>query len=117
MILNIHHIAIICSNYTRSKAFYLDVLGCEVIRETYRQERCSYKLDLRVGDHGYIELFSFPNPPKRLSFPEACGLRHIAFAVADIDAAHSEIQKKGVEVEAIRYDELADKHFFLFPRP
>lgn len=83
-ITDIHHIAIICSDYERSKSFYVETLGFTIIQETFRAERNSYKLDLRVGENGQIELFSFPNPPERFSSPEACGLRHLAFKVDDI---------------------------------
>lgn len=81
----IHHVAIICSDYEKSKQFYVEVLGFAIIQETFRKERNSYKLDLRVGQDAQIELFSFSNPPQRLSHPEACGLRHLAFAVQDLD--------------------------------
>jgi len=86
-ILRTHHVAVICSDYLRSKHFYTEILGLQVVSEVYRQERDSYKLDLRLPDNTQIELFSFPNPPKRLSYPEACGLRHLAFEVADIEEA------------------------------
>jgi glyoxylase I family protein len=82
----IHHVAIICSNYERSKKFYVKVLGFAIAQETFREERNSYKLDLKLGENLQIELFSFPNPPQRVSNPEACGLRHLAFAVDDLDA-------------------------------
>src|SRR5277367_3036002 len=80
----IHHVAIICSDYPRSKRFYVETLGFEIVREVYREERKSFKLDLQVADHYQIELFSFPNPPERRTLPEACGLRHIAFEVEDV---------------------------------
>jgi glyoxylase I family protein len=86
-ILRTHHVAIICSDYERSRRFYTEVLGLEVLSEVYRAERRSYKLDLRLPDGTQIELFSFPDPPKRLSYPEACGLRHLAFEVADVGGA------------------------------
>ncbi|HEY9662015.1 MAG TPA: VOC family protein, partial [Allocoleopsis sp.] len=98
---SIHHVAVICSDYERSKQFYVEVLGFPIIRETYRAERQSYKLDLQVSKTEAIELFSFPNPPARPSRPEACGLRHLAFAVEDLDAAVAELQAKGVELEPI----------------
>lgn len=113
----IHHIAIICSNYQRSKQFYVEVLGFEVIQETYRQARDSYKLDLRVGAQDAIELFSFPEPPPRPSHPEACGLRHLAFAVEDLDATVANLTTHGVEVEPIRLDELTGKRFTFFCDP
>ncbi|MGB3614407.1 MAG: VOC family protein, partial [Elainellaceae cyanobacterium] len=84
---SIHHVAIICSDYTWSKRFYTEILGLPVLQETYRAERDSYKLDLKVGDRDCIELFSFPNPPERPSRPEARGLRHLSFAVDDVEAA------------------------------
>lgn len=117
LISSIHHIAIICSNYERSKRFYVEVLGFSIIRETYRTERQSYKLDLRVSETEAIELFSFPDPPPRLSRPEACGLRHLAFAVADLDAVVTQLQAKGVELEPIRLDELTLKRFVFFRDP
>ncbi|PAX53096.1 hypothetical protein CK510_15780 [Brunnivagina elsteri CCALA 953] len=80
----IHHIAIICSNYDRSKKFYVETLGFSIIQEIYRSKRDSYKLDLKVGENCQIELFSFPNPPARVNSPEACGLRHLAFEVENI---------------------------------
>lgn len=113
----VHHIAIICSNYERSKEFYVDILGLKVINEAYRKERDSYKLDLEVGGDYQIELFSFPNPPKRLSYPEAAGLRHLAFEVDDIEMAVDELKEKGVEVEPIRSDEFTGKKFTFFSDP
>jgi len=113
----IHHVAIICSDYQKSKHFYVDILGFAIIEETYRAARDSYKLDLRVGDCDGIELFSFPNPPARVNKPEACGLRHLAFKVEDIDESVSSLQAKGVEVEEIRVDEITDKRFTFFQDP
>ncbi|MBD2089919.1 VOC family protein [Microcoleus sp. FACHB-1515] len=113
----IHHIAIICSNYDRSKRFYTEVLGFAVLAETYRAERQSYKLDLRVSDAVAIELFSFPQPPDRPSRPEACGLRHLAFAVADLDAACDELRSQGIAIEPVRVDELTNKRFTFFQDP
>jgi glyoxylase I family protein len=113
----IHHIAIICSDYECSKGFYVEVLGFSIIEETFRAERNSYKLDLRVGDNQQIELFSFPNPPKRINNPEACGLRHLAFEVDDIEQTVLELKSKGVEVENIRIDEITGKRFTFFPDP
>lgn len=112
----IHHIAIICSDYERSKKFYVETLGFGIIRETYRSERNSYKLDLQVGD-SQIELFSFPNPPQRVNNPEACGLRHLAFAVEDIEATVLYLKSQNIEVENIRIDELTDKKFVFFKDP
>lgn len=107
----IHHIAIICSDYPRSKHFYVDILGLKIVREIYREQRRSFKLDLQVGDQYQIELFSFPDPTARPSFPEACGLRHIAFEVDDIRETVQELRDQGVEVEAIRVDEFTNKSF------
>jgi glyoxylase I family protein len=115
--IGIHHAAIICSNYEKSKKFYVDVLGFSIIQETFREERNSYKLDLRVGRSEQIELFSFPNPPQRLSRPEACGLRHLAFAVKNIDEAVYYLQNQGVQVEDIRLDEITGKRFTFFSDP
>ena len=100
----IHHIAIICSNYYRSKSFYVEVLGFPIIQETFRAARNSYKLDLKVAENTQIELFSFPNPPERPSKPEACGLRHIAFKIDDIEQTVFYLKSKGLEVENIRVD-------------
>jgi glyoxylase I family protein len=112
-----HHVAIICSDYARSKRFYCDVLGFEIIAETFRAERNSYKLDLRLKDGSQIELFSFPTPPARASHPEACGLRHLCFAVADLDAAIAELKASGVAVEPVRVDELTNRRFTFFADP
>lgn len=114
---NIHHVAIICSDYKRSRAFYTEILGLPVIQETYREERASYKLDLQVGANSRIELFSFPNPPPRPSRPEAQGLRHLAFEVPDIQTAVTELRGKNVEVEEIRVDEITGKRFTFFNDP
>lgn len=113
----IHHVAIICSDYERAKQFYTDVLGLTIVQETYRAERQSYKLDLAVNGQYQIELFSFPNPPPRPSRPEALGLRHLAFAVADLDAAVADLNRKGVDTEPIRTDELTGKRFTFFADP
>jgi glyoxylase I family protein len=113
----IHHIAIICSDYERSKRFYVEVLGFSIIEETFRAQRNSYKLDLRVGENQQIELFSFANPPKRINNPEACGLRHLAFEVEDIEQTVVELKSKGVEVENIRIDEITNKRFTFFKDP
>ncbi|ARK32337.1 SMU1112c/YaeR family gloxylase I-like metalloprotein [Halalkalibacter krulwichiae] len=113
----IHHIAIICSDYEKSKHFYTDSLGLTVIKETYRKERDSYKLDLAINDDYQIELFSFPNSPERPSYPEARGLRHIAFEVTDIEEAVRELEAKGVAAEPIRVDEITGKKFTFFPDP
>ncbi|WP_288425931.1 VOC family protein [uncultured Spirosoma sp.] len=113
----IHHVAIICADYERSKQFYTETLGLTIVQETYRAERQSYKLDLAVNGHYQIELFSFPNPPARPSKPEALGLRHLAFAVTDIDAAIADLNSKGVETEPVRIDELTGKRFTFFDDP
>lgn len=115
--MQIHHIAIICSNYEVSKKFYTEVLGLNIIREVYREERQSYKLDLAIGEHYVIELFSFPNPPKRPSRPESCGLRHIAFSVDDVEEKRSELVQKGLDCEEIRIDEFTNKKFFFTTDP
>lgn len=116
-ILRLHHIAIICTNYQVSKHFYVEVLGLKVLREVYRESRDSYKLDLALGDIYLIELFSFPNPPLRLTRPEACGLRHLAFAVADLAASKQELEGLGVSVEAIRIDDATGRRFAFFRDP
>ncbi|MBD1876767.1 VOC family protein [Nodosilinea sp. FACHB-131] len=113
----IHHVAIICSDYEQSKHFYTKVLGFEVLCETYRVERQSYKLDLRLGDGTQIELFSFPNPPSRPSQPEAQGLRHLALVVDDLEAAIQHLQNCQVPTESIRLDELTGKRFVFFQDP
>ncbi|WP_044469929.1 VOC family protein [Mannheimia massilioguelmaensis] len=112
-----HHVAIIVSDYQKSKAFYTEILGAKIIEETYRSSRDSYKLDLCFPDSSQLELFSFPNPPKRLSQPEACGLRHLAFKVDDIDEAVRYLRSKQVECEDIRIDELTGKKFTFFRDP
>lgn len=113
----LHHIAIICSDYERSKKFYTEILGFTIVREVYRAERQSYKLDLALNGHYLIELFSFPDPPARLSRPEAVGLRHLAFQVADIESAKKELEEKGVKSEPIRIDEFTGKKFTFFSDP
>src|SRR2546423_14926740 len=92
----IHHIAIICTDYERSKKFYTEVLELEVIREVYREARQSYKLDLSLNGQYIIELFSFPNPSQRPSRPEAAGLRHLAFEVDDLDEVVKSLRSKNV---------------------
>jgi glyoxylase I family protein len=117
MITSLHHVAIICSDYDKSKHFYTSVLGLKVLAERYRPERRSYKLDLAVNDTYVIELFSFPDPPKRVSRPEACGLRHLAFAVNDVEGAVRELNTRGVITEAIRIDEFTGKKYTFFADP
>ncbi|MCE7072033.1 VOC family protein [Dyadobacter sp. CY327] len=113
----VHHIAIICSDYEKSKHFYTDILGFEIEREVYRSERDSYKLDLSLNGQYIIELFSFPSPPKRPSRPESTGLRHIAFQVDDIEPAIAQLRKKGIVTEAVRVDEFTGKKFTFFADP
>ncbi len=118
MFTKLHHVAIICSDYERSKSFYVNTLGLHQIEETYREERNSYKLDLGVGEHTRIELFSFPNAPERPSYPEAQGLRHLAFEVENLDEAVSVLVSKGINsLEKIRLDELTNKRFTFFADP
>jgi glyoxylase I family protein len=116
-LLRTHHVALICSDYETSKEFYTRTLGLEVVSEVHRKERHSYKLDLRLPDGTQIELFSFPDPPKRPSYPEACGLRHLAFEVADIDEAVGDLRSRGVAVENVRVDEHTGKRFTFFADP
>ena len=113
---SLHHVALICSDYPRSKRFYTEVLGLRVIAETYRAERDSWKLDLALGEV-QLELFSFPAAPPRPSYPEALGLRHLAFAVEDLEAAVAELEGQGVRCEAIRCDGLTGKRFTFFADP
>ena len=111
---NIHHIAIICSDYKRSKEFYCTVLGCTILQEVYRKERNSYKLDLMLNNQYVIELFSFPESLPRPTRPEANGLRHLAFAVKDLNLQLLELNRLGVEYEAVRIDETTGKRFIFF---
>lgn len=113
----IHHIAIIASDYQRSKAFYCDVLGFRLMGEYYREARDSWKGDLALQDRYTIELFSFPEPPARVSHPEACGLRHLAFTVPDVAAAVATLADKGVICEPIRFDDLTGKQCTFFADP
>lgn len=115
--LSVHHIAIICSDYEVSKKFYVETLGFEIIQEVYREERDSHKLDLALNGTYCIELFSFPNPPARPTNPEAQGLRHLAFAVADVSKTRDELVQKGLEVEPVRIDPHTDKQFCFFSDP
>ena len=117
MLKKVHHIAIICSNYEKSKKFYTEILGFEIIQEIYRKERKSYKLDLCLNGSYCIELFSFPNPPKRTSQPEACGLRHLAFEVDDIEVAIQKLKQQNIITEPIRVDESTQKRFTFFEDP
>lgn len=113
----VHHIAIICSDYEKSRAFYTDILGFTILKETYREERRSHKLDLALHGTYIIELFSFPDPPPRVSRPEAAGLRHLAFEVDDIDAAAAFLRKNGIKTEGLRTDEITGKRFTFFSDP
>lgn len=113
----LHHVAIICSDYQISKDFYTQVLGFTIEKETYRAQRDSYKLDLSLGGLYLIELFSFPAPPERSTRPEACGLRHIAFAVKDIEKELSCLAENNILIEDIRIDECTGKKFSFFYDP
>lgn len=116
-LLGLHHVAIICGDYARSRTFYTEKLGLPVIAETYREARDSWKLDLAMPDGTQLELFSFPGAPDRPSRPEAQGLRHLAFAVADVAAAKAALEAHGVAVEDIRVDALTDRRFTFFADP
>lgn len=117
MLQGIHHAAIICSDYARSRAFYVDILRLRVLAETFRAERQSWKLDLALPDGSQLELFSFPGAPARPSYPEAQGLRHLAFRVADVAAAIDWLEAQGVAVEPIRVDDLTGRAFAFFSDP
>ena len=114
---SVHHIAIICSDYQKSKTFYVETLGLEILQEVYRAERDSYKLDLALGQDYIIELFSFPNPPQRVSQPEAAGLRHLAFDVVNVAEAKQILENKGLTLEPIRIDPATGKKFTFFEDP
>lgn len=113
----LHHIAIICSDYARTRDFYTRILGFRVLREIHRVERASWKLDLVSEDGLQLEVFSYPQPPQRPTQPEACGLRHLAFAVDDLDAAITHLLQAGVEVEPMRMDQATGKRFTFFKDP
>lgn len=117
MLHRVHHTAIICSDYLKSKAFYTEILGLEIIREVYRADRASYKLDLALNGLYVIELFSFPNPPARISRPEATGLRHLAFEVSNIKQVVAHLKKHGIDAENIRIDEYTHKAFTFITDP
>ena len=117
MLRRIHHAAIICANYEVSKHFYTRMLGLEVLAEHYREERKSYKLDLALPDGSQIELFSFENPPPRPSYPEARGLRDLAFEVEDVARCKAALESKGVAVEPVRVDEYTNRRFAFFADP
>jgi glyoxylase I family protein len=114
---HIHHIAIICSDYQKSKYFYTEILGFKIIGDVYRADRQSYKLDLSVNGLYQIELFSFPNPPVRVSRPEACGLRHLAFEVNSVNETREKLVSQNINCEVIRIDEFTDKAFFFMEDP
>ena len=114
---NIHHVAVLTDNYEVSKKFYTDVLGFEIIKETYRAERQSYKLDLAINGTYQIELFSFPDYRERASYPEAKGLRHMAFTVDDVEVAAAFLKEKNVNVQEVRVDEITGKRFVFFYDP
>ena len=114
---SIHHVAILTDDYEKSKHFYTAVLGFTIIKETYREDRASYKLDLAVNGVYQVELFSFPEHKERVSFPEAKGLRHLAFAVQDLEVSVKELLEKGIDVQGIRTDELTNKRFCFFNDP
>jgi glyoxylase I family protein len=116
-LLGTHHVAIISSNYAISKRFYTEILKLEIVSEVYRDDRDSYKLNLRLPDQTEIELFSFPDPPRRPSYPEACGLRHLAFAVDDLEQAVADLRRHEVSVEDVRVDEYTGKRFTFFADP
>jgi glyoxylase I family protein len=116
-LIGLHHVAIIAADYERSKAFYTGVLGLAVIAEIYREHRQSWKLDLALPGGGQIELFSFPDPPPRVNAPEARGLRHLAFAVANVDEAAADLAAKGVACEPVRVDPQTGKRFTFFADP
>lgn len=117
MLNGFHHVAIICSDYARSKAFYTDVLGFSIIDENYREARDSYKCDLALPDGSQVELFSFPGAPPRPSRPEAQGLRHLAFKVENLNEVIATLNSKGVDCEPVRIDEYTGKQFTFFQDP
>lgn len=117
MLQGIHHVAIIGADYQRSRQFYVEVLGLQVLAEHYREDRKSHKLDLQLPDGAQIELFSFENPPPRPSYPEAQGLRHLAFVVDDVSQSKRELEAKGIVVEPIRVDEYTNRRFAFFADP
>ena len=114
---SVHHIAIICSDYGESRKFYTEILGLTIASEHYREERKSWKLDLKLNNAYLVELFSFPDPPKRVSQPEACGLRHLAFSVINLEESIRALEAKGIQTEGIRTDEFTGKRFTFFADP
>lgn len=117
MLNKVHHIAIICSDYNISKKFYVEILGLKIIQEVFREERQSFKLDLALNGNYIVELFSFPNPPKRVSSPEALGLRHLAFEVDDIQNVIDHLERNNIIAEPIRTDEFTGKRFTFISDP
>lgn len=117
MLQRIHHVAIICSDYAVSRRFYVEILGLTVVAENYRVDRASYKLDLGLPDGGRLELFSFPDAPPRPSYPEARGLRHLAFAVEDVERSRALLESRGVAVEPVRVDPYTQRRFTFFADP
>jgi len=113
----IHHIAIIASDYEKSRKFYTEIVGLEIVSEVYRKERDSYMLDLALNGEYIVELFSFPDTPERLTYPEATGLRHLAFAVDDVAATLKELQDRGVKVTGLQVDENTGKRMAFFFDP
>lgn len=112
----VHHVAIIVSDYQKSRAFYVDLLGFEVIRENYREDRGDYKLDLKLGDME-LEIFGIKDAPKRPSYPEACGLRHLAFKVEHIEETVAELQGLGIETKPVRIDTFTGEKMTFFFDP
>jgi glyoxylase I family protein len=117
MLQALHHAAIICSDYAVSKQFYTEYLGLNIVAEHYRAERNSWKLDLALPDGTQLELFSFPDAPPRPTYPEARGLRHLAFAVDDLAASIARLEGFGITVEAVRVDAFTGQRFTFFADP
>ena len=117
MIKQLNHIAIICTNINQSKYFYCEILGFKIIREHFRAERNSYKVDISVNSNYLIELFSFPNPPQRQSYPEATGLRHLAFSIDNFEETLQNLSDKGIVYEPVRVDEFTGKKFTFIEDP
>ena len=116
-LLGLHHVALICSDYARSKAFYTELLGLPILAEHYRADKASWKLDLGLPDGGQLELFSFASPPERASYPEACGLRHLAFRVASVQEARLALINAGLQPEPLRMDPYTQQAFCFFADP
>ena len=113
----VHHIAIICSDYQKSKHFYTEILGLTIVQEIFREERESYKLDLALNGTFIVELFSFKNAPKRVSAPEAAGLRHLAFEVNNIQETRNYFTSQNINAEEIRMDVHTKKNYFFIADP